>query len=261
MSSAATQDVEADAKMPAAAREQRDAAGGSQTLERGLRLLALLAERPGGLTVSEISIEMATHRAGIYRLLRPLEAVQLVERRAEGTYMLGLGLVSLAANVRSRLQEVAAQELRRLADHLACTCALTVRSGEEGIVTLVQEPLVARMHIAYRPGLHHPLTQAAPGLAILAGDRPHSGERKEIVEARKKGYAVSHGELFAGATGIAVPILGDDGVSVASISAVWLGDQLDIEPAATELLRSAEAITATLTEEARSGLVEPIALR
>jgi DNA-binding IclR family transcriptional regulator len=221
----------------------------------------LLGDRPGGLTVSEISTEMATHRAGIYRLLRPLEAAQLVERRPDGTYMLGLGLVSLAANVRSRLQEVAAQELRRLADHLACTCALTVRSGEEGIVALVQEPLVARMHIAYRPGLRHPLSQAASGLAILAGNTAREGERDEVKRARKKGYAVSRGELFAGTVGIAVPIIGHDGAAVASISAVWLGDQLDAENVAAELQQSAAAITATFTEEARSGLAQPVMLR
>src|SRR5215213_7118646 len=88
----------------------------SQTLERGLRVLALLSGHPQGLTVSEISTQLSTHRAGIYRLLRPLEARQLVERRAGGAYVLGLGLVSLAANVRSQLQEVAARELQRLAD-------------------------------------------------------------------------------------------------------------------------------------------------
>jgi len=224
--------------------------GGSQTLERGLKLLALLARHPGGLTVSEISVAMGTHRAGIYRLLRPLESEQLVERQPHGAYILGLGLVSLAANVRSRLQDVAARELQRLADKLSATCALTVRHGDEGLVALVQEPIVSRMHIAYRRGLRHPLTQSASGLAILAGDEPRAGERKEVTRARKAGHAVTHGELFSGASGVAVPIKDGERGAVASISIVWLGDELAVALAVGELKRCAQSITGALAEEA-----------
>jgi DNA-binding IclR family transcriptional regulator len=237
------------------------ASGGSQTLERGLKLLALLARHPGGLTVSEISVEMSTHRAGIYRLLRPLESDQLVERQRNGAYILGLGLVSLAANVRSRLQDVAARELQQLADKLSSTCALTVRHGEEGLVALVQEPLVSRMHIAYRRGLRHPLTQSASGLAILAGGEPRPGERAEVTEARETGHAITHGELFAGASGVAVPIPDGDRGAVASISIVWLGDEVDADRAVRELKRCARSITKTLAEETRRGMAPPMSLR
>ena len=261
-SSSSTSEREASNSSTSAPREtERDSSGGSQTLERGLRVLTLLAGHPNGLTVSEISTEMKTHRAGIYRLLRPLESAQLVERRANGAYVLGLGLVSLAANVKSQLQEVAARELQQLADKLSSTCALTVRNGDEGLVALVQEPAVSRMHIAYRRGLRHPLTQAASGLAILSSDEPRTGERKEIIRARKVGYAVTRNELFAGATGVAVPIIGGDRVAVGSISIVWLGDELEVEHAAMELRQCADAITETLAEESKNGMTQPISLR
>jgi DNA-binding IclR family transcriptional regulator len=240
---------------------ERDAAGGSQTLERGVRLLFLLAERPAGLTVSAISTEMGTHRAGIYRLLRPLETAQLVERRPNGAYTLGLGLIGLGASVRSGLQQVAATELQQLADELSATCALTVRHGTEAVVAMVQEPVLSRMHIAYRRGLRHPLTQAASGLAILAGDKPVPGERPEITRARRLGYAITRNELFAGATGVAAPVFGADGVAIASISIVWLGDELDESRAASALKRTAAIISATLNEESGNGLVQPISLR
>ena len=74
---------------PRASRADSDS-GGSQTLERGIRLLELLAARPDGLTVTAISAEMQTHRAGIYRLLKPLEAARLVERKPSGVYTLGV---------------------------------------------------------------------------------------------------------------------------------------------------------------------------
>ncbi|MEU6192294.1 helix-turn-helix domain-containing protein [Streptomyces sp. NPDC047061] len=235
-----------------------ESAGGSLTLERGLRVLTLLGERPLGLTVSAISEEMGTHRAGIYRLLKPLEAANLVERRPDGRYTLGLGLLNLAANVRSRLQEVAAHELQELANKLSCTCALTIRLGEDGVVAIVQEPVVSRMHIAYRPGLRHPLTQAASGLAILAGDIPRPGERPEITKAREVGYAVTRDELFTGASGVAVPVLGPEGRATASVSVVWLGVNPDESRAIEALQACAARIMAALPNENGERLTQPI---
>lgn len=124
-------------------------------------MLRVVAEHPDGLSVSELADELETHRAGIYRLLEPLAAERLVVRGADGRYTLGLGLLELASAVRSRLQEVAVRELRRLADELRATTALTVRDGEEAVVAAVVEPTSTVMHIAYRAGLRHPLDRAA----------------------------------------------------------------------------------------------------
>lgn len=238
-----------------------ESAGGSLTLERGLRVLTLLGDRPQGLTVSAIAEEMGTYRASIYRLIKPLEAANLVERQPGGRYALGLGLLNLAANVRSRLQEVAAHELQELANELSCTCALTLRHGEEGVVAIVQEPVVSRMHITYRPGLRHPLTQASSGLAILAGDDPRPGERPEIAKGRKAGYSITSGELFPGATGVAVPIKGSDGRVTASVSVVWLGDDPDRSRVIESLQECAARIMAALPNEGADGLTRPISPR
>lgn len=225
-------------------------------MERGIRLLGLLAARPQGLSVTAISTEMGTHRAGIYRLLRPLEAGRLVERKANGSYVLGVGIISLAASVRSGLQEVAGRELQQLADTLSCTCALTLRDGDEAVVALVQEPVVARMHIAYQRGLRHPLNQAASGLAILAAGEPREGERAEVRRARRSGFAVTRDELFSGATGVAVPLFGAEEGGFASISAVWLGDAVAEAKAVAGLQECAVAISAALVDES-SGAQPP----
>jgi DNA-binding IclR family transcriptional regulator len=201
---------------------------------------------------------MGTHRAGVYRLLRPLQAAELVERRADGTFVLGVGLVGLAANVRSSLQEMAAAQIQKLANELRATCALTIRSGDEAMVMLVQEPLNSHVHIAYRPGLRHPLTKAASGLAILAGGPAVPDERREVKRARKVGYAVTRGELFPGATGLGAPIFGTDGVCIASLSVVWLGDEADLDQAATSLRAAADEITAALSQDAAKGPTRPL---
>jgi len=221
------------------------AGSGSLTLERGLRVLRTLAGSPDGLTVTELAAELDTHRAGIYRLLGPLAAERLVVRGADGSYTLGLGLLDLAHAVRSRLQEVAARELRLLADEVSATTALTVRDGDEAVVALVVEPAASTMHIAYRPGLRHPIDRAAPGIAILAGGPAQDGERPEVAVARERGWSVSSGEILPGATGVGVPIVVQDRPAEASISAVWI-EPRDAAEMARPVARAAARIAAAL---------------
>ncbi len=240
----------------------------SLTLERGLRLLRTLAEHPEGLTVSELAGELGTHRAGIYRLLRPHLAQRLVRRDAGDRYRLGAGLIELAGSVQPRLREVAGPLLQELADALGATTALTVRDGpDEAVVVDVRSPRSVDLHIAYRPGLRHPVHVAASGLAILAGGPPRPGERAEVARARRLGWAVSTGELLPGATGVAAPVLtrpaagepggvtgadagarsdaGADAGAEAAISAVWVGRRDNAAIAAT-VAATAAAIAARL---------------
>jgi DNA-binding IclR family transcriptional regulator len=208
-------------------------AEGSQTLERGLRVLRVLGDHPDGLSVTELATALGTNRAGVYRLLGPLLDARLVIRDAGGRHALGAGLIELASRVRPRLQEAAAAELRPLADQLRATTALTVRDGDEAVVTAVAEPRSTDMHIAYRLGLRHPLTRGAAGLAILAANEATAGERPEVAEARTRGWAATTGEILPGAHGIAAAV-----GSGASISAVWVGTRED-ESHVAEAVRAA----------------------
>ena len=208
-------------------------------------MLRVLAEQSGGLSVSELAEALRTHRAGIYRLLGPLSDQRLVVRGDDGRYTLGLGLLELASQVRPRLQEAAARELRFLADELQATTALTVRDGDEAVVVAVVEPRGTTWHLAYRPGLRHPLTVSAPGLAILAGGPARPGERAEIATVRERGFACTTGELLPGATGVAAPVVVPGQEAEASISAVWIEPRGEAEAGAA-VIRSARAIAAAL---------------
>jgi DNA-binding IclR family transcriptional regulator len=212
----------------------------SQTLERGLRVLAVLGEHPDGLSVSELAAALGTHRAGIYRLVGPLADQRLVVRGDDGRYVLGVGLIELASRVRARLREVAVPELQRLADALAATAALTVRDGEEAVVVAVLAPRSTDLHIGYRPGLRHRLDQAASGIAILSALEPRRGERAAIVEARERGWSASTGELLVGATGVGAPIRIGHEVE-ASISAVWI-EERDLAAAGALVVAAADRI-------------------
>jgi DNA-binding IclR family transcriptional regulator len=221
------------------------APNGSLTLERGLRVLRVLAERPDGLSVSNLARELSTHRAGVYRLLGPLSDQRLVARGEDGRFRLGMGLVDLAGAVRARLQEIAAPELQALADELGATTALTLRDGEEAVVAAVLEPRNSAVHIAYRTGLRHPLDQAASGIAILAELPPEPRERDAVTRARERGWSYSSGELLVGATGVGKAIASPGGGAEASISAVWI-DERDEAQAAERLVAAAARIAAAL---------------
>jgi DNA-binding IclR family transcriptional regulator len=168
-----------------------------------------------------------------------------VVRGPSGRYALGLGLVELASAVRSPLHEVAVRELRQLADELRATTALTIRDGDAAVVAAVVEPRSTSMHIAYRPGLRHPVDRAAPGLAILSGGPPLPGERPEVSVARARGWAQSSGELLPGATGVAAPVVVPGREADAAISAVWV-EPRDCAAMAEPVMRAARAIAAAL---------------
>ena len=216
-------------------------ANGSQTLERALRILRVLAEHPDGLSVTELAAALATNRAGVYRLLGPLVTQRLVSRGDDGRHALGPGLVELASRVRPRLQEVAAAELRPLADALRATTALTVRDGDEAVVTAVAEPRSTDLHMTYRLGLRHPLDRGAAGIAILAAAPPVAGERPEVAAARERGWAATSGEIAPGAHGVAAPV-----GTVASVSAVWVGRRADLDDVAAAVATAARRITEAL---------------
>ena len=144
----------------------------SQTLDRGLTVLALLARHGDGLTVAEIADRIGAARAIVYRLLRTLEAHDLAGR-VGSRYVLGFGVAELASHLRPRLQSVALPILKRLSRQTRSTALLSVADGDQALILLTAEPVDAEMHLALREGARHPLAIGADGVAILAG-RPAS---------------------------------------------------------------------------------------
>ena len=79
----------------------------SQTLDRGLRVLKLLADTDHGLTVTELSHKLGVNRTVVYRLLATLEQHALVRRDLGGRARVGLGvLIGSLRSVRAFLEPV-----------------------------------------------------------------------------------------------------------------------------------------------------------
>jgi DNA-binding IclR family transcriptional regulator len=202
----------------------------SQTMDRGLSVIALLADpaHEGGLTVTEMAHELGVGRPVIYRLVASLARHDIVIRRVDGRISLGFGLVHLANAVWPGLRDVATPILRGLAETTGLTAHLTVVDRGEALAIAVVEPRWAGLHVTYREGTRHPLAAGAAGRAILAG---RDGVDKWVPSA---------GELQPGAHGLAAPVMGAAGleasiglVAMAPLDDVRLGPQ--VQSAAKDL--------------------------
>jgi DNA-binding IclR family transcriptional regulator len=209
------------------------AAETSQTLDRGLRVLSVLAAHPNGLTVTELAHIVGVNRTVAYRLVATLEQHGLARRDASTRLHVGLGVLALARGLQPVLRELANPVLRALAENLGATAHLTVADGGEALAIAVVEPTWTDFHVAYRVGARHPLAQGAAGRAILLGRDIVSGS--VVAEP----YVRTSGELQPGARGLASPVLGVEGLE-ASVGVVTLGDLDPVEAGARVAEAAAE---------------------
>jgi DNA-binding IclR family transcriptional regulator len=205
----------------------------AQTLDRGLRLLQLVADAPGGLTVTEAAARMGVGRAVIYRLVGTLVEHRMVRRDGGGRLRVGLGVLQLARRAQPLVADAALPALRRLAERVGATAHLTIAEGGEAVALAVVEPSWTAFHVAYRTGTRHPLDRGAAGRAILAGRR---GER---------GAVSTSGELQQGAYGVAAPVLGVEGLE-ASVGVIALAP-LDAASLGPRVIATADAVARALS--------------
>lgn len=210
----------------------------SQTLDRGLTVLSLLAEHTDGLTAAELAEHLSTARAVVYRLLRTLESHRLIGR-IDTRYVLGIGIAELASHLRPNLQVTVAPILRDLSERTNSTAMLSVAEADQALILLTEEPSQGMCHLALRQGARHPLDVGSDGVAILAGRPGNDADPKDVRKARHCGYAVSSGAITPGAIGVSAPIRTSDWAT-ASIGIVQLGAKLS-DPAIPDLVIAAAA--------------------
>lgn len=197
----------------------------SQTLDRGLRVLKLLADTDHGLTVTELAAKLGVNRTVVYRLLATLEQHALVRRDLGGRARVGLGVLRLAHQVHPLLREAALPALRSLAEDIGATAHLTLVDGTEALAVAVVEPSWTDYHVAYRTGFRHTLERCAAGRAILAGRGSHPYVPEQRCTQGQPGFVLAHGDLEAGASSAAAPLLGVTGIE-GSVGVVMLADSI-----------------------------------
>jgi DNA-binding IclR family transcriptional regulator len=235
-------EVPSDPKVRAASSK----GGGSQTLDRGIRALELVAATPGGLTVQEVADRLQVHRTIAHRLLATLAEHHLISRGPDNRFRAGGGLIALAGGLQSTLRDTAMPIMRELAEELESTVVLLIREGEEVVGIAVAAPTTSTYHLAFRTGSRHPLGRGSAGICLLSALPPRPGERPEVTRARVQGFSVSRGEVEPGAHGLAVLIHQGDSEPTACLNLITYRDDI-MAGAAPVMIDGAARISALLS--------------
>ena len=212
----------------------------TDSAERVVLVLDLLGSAPEGLGVSDVARALGVHRSTVSRLLGTLAGSRLVERDERTyRYRLGARIVGLAAGAVARLPVVsqARPELEQLSVMSSETANLSILDGTHVVyVDQVTPPQTVVM--ASWVGRRSPAHASSSGKAMLAFGGPRIREkvlrggleaitpktvtdpgtlRSILDEIRRRGYAVSAGELEEGLVTMAAPVL-VDGRAVAAVS-------------------------------------------
>jgi DNA-binding IclR family transcriptional regulator len=222
------------------------ATDGSQTLERGLTVLRLIAGRPEGLTAGEVATELGVHRSIAYRLLAALVRQGFARRDASGRHLLGVAFFTLAELARPPLLEAARPVLHDLAAELGATACLVVADGGQAVAVAVVEPPGAGPRLSYRVGSRDPLERGAGGLALLAAGPAAEGEPERVAEVRARGYAATGEELIPGVFGVAAPVGRAVGEEPAAVTVLTHRKEL-ADRAAPAVLGAAARLGGTLS--------------
>lgn len=215
---------------------------GTQTLDRSLDILFLVAGAAEPLAMGEIAAGTGVHESTAYRLVQALQQRGLLRREARGQVTLGPALFELARaadrQIGGDLPTLAGPFMEDLVRRTGETSFLTVRSGLEVVcVEVVESP--RRVRLAFGKWQISPL-YAGSAVTILAhqdqtvidrvvaasrGRRYANGDpvtRERLVAAmervRAEGHVVTSGEVDPDATGIGVPVFDGRGRAVAALS-------------------------------------------
>lgn len=204
----------------------------SQTAERAIGVLLLIAESRDPISLADLSARAGLNKSATYRAARALMRHSLVARDGHRGYVTDSGLVTLAASVLRgvNVRELAQATMRRLNAETEETISLYVRDRRYRVCVAVAEALQP-MRWVVEVGDRQPLHVGLTGKAILAF-RPqpeideildwaeHDGvDRKKIVRLlermRSDGYLAEVGDRVPGVTGLSVPIFDSSGVAAA----------------------------------------------
>ncbi|MFB6615336.1 IclR family transcriptional regulator [Streptomyces sp. NPDC085524] len=211
----------------------------SQSVERALAVLPLLAKGPAGL--APVADALGVHKSTALRLLRTLHAHGLVHRQADGRYRLGAQLFALAAEALENIdvRDIAHPHLVELNQATGHTVHLALHQDDEVVyVDKVDSRYPVRMYS--RIGRPVPLTVAAVAKLLLA-DLPEAERRalagrieyprytarstpdaeaflRELDLVREQGWATDLGGHEESLNCLGAPVHGPDGRVVAALS-------------------------------------------
>jgi DNA-binding IclR family transcriptional regulator len=218
------------------------------TADRALDILLLYSADKPVWTGSEIATQLGVARSTGYRYLQSLVSTGFIEE-AVGGFRLGPRIFELARSARAGLglSEVSLPVMRSLAARVNETVLLTRRSGRSVVcLDLVEAQHAVRL--SYERGHVLPINAGAAAEVLLAWADPHEvtavlGQaplerftartltdpdelRTRLARIRKRGVAISQGELDEHILGVAAPVRDAAGTVCAAISIAALAARI-----------------------------------
>ncbi len=206
------------------------AGAGSQAVDRAAALLAAVVHSPGARSFTSLVTELGLARSTTSRLLQALERNRLVQRDRAGSYRPGALFAVYAAREQTvpDLVELARPALERLAAATGETVNFAVPRGQ-GVVSVAQIDSRYLLGAANWVGVDVPPHCSALGkvlyafgrLAVPTGPLQRrtpatitTAERleRELIEVRRRGWAVASEELEVGLVAVAAAVRSGDGV-------------------------------------------------
>ena len=246
-------------------------------LEKGLDILELLSDHPGGLTPTEVAQHLGRSIHELFRMLMCLQRRgYIAPGQQEDRYVLTLRMFELSHRFPpvKRLISEAMPEMLALTRMLDQSCHLTVlHNGRSLVAAQVDSP--GDMGFSVRMGAQIDMLGSASGRVLLAFQPPPDRDRllgglhhapfwkdaaalaRHLQRVRTRGHEAMDSTQIRGLRAVSFPILNFTATAVASITVPYL-DRLDaperpgLDQATRELgaaaSRISQALGATPTE-------------
>jgi IclR family acetate operon transcriptional repressor len=246
--------------------------GNVRSIQRAIRILTTLAEHPYPLGLLELSEYVNLSRASVHRILMTLVRVGWVEQNPRTTkYRLGMGAVGvgIVGMVTNPLIRDSGTYLTRLSDWSGHDSVLSTLIGGK-TVQLRRAAGINTELIDFEAGHPQPAYAMADGKLLLSyldeseaesllrseGMRAFTASTitdvttmlRELETIRKQGFAVDNFERFEAGRGLAVPIMGEGDLPVASMLALGRLDPARDE----ETIQQMQALARGLSDRLKS---------
>ncbi|MDH7796877.1 MULTISPECIES: IclR family transcriptional regulator [unclassified Beijerinckia] len=226
----------------------RDAGDGNmqgvRAVDRAIEILQCFTPEKAAMSVLEIQQRVPLSRPTLYRLLHTLAQKGMIRAFGEPQrFSLDYGVGRLAHNWTAGIDPIVigrsiVEDLRAKTNE---TAALFMLRGDQRLCVLeMAAPHILR--ISWGMGESQPISSGASGKAIMAFMKPDAveealkgvpktGARKTVSSSldliRAQGYAISRGEVFAGAIAIAAPYFDHNHCVIGSIGVFGPSARLD----------------------------------
>jgi len=223
---------------------------GAQSVRRAIAVLRMVASgQEHGLRLVDIENALGFTRATVHRLLSVLVAEGAVERSpSTRRYAIGpeIALLSLARRGVLPLQRIAENSLETLSNSEGETSFLTIRNGLDSVCIARHPGRYPIKVLAIDVGARRPLGMGVSGVVLLAALEEEEADRilranaerltatglnpdevrSAVSRARQDQYYFSRSGLIAGSRALSVPVLDQDGQTIAAVAVAAISDRL-----------------------------------